>query len=105
MAPSTLREVQTTLKQDGLYSGRVDGRWGPRTEHAVMAFQQKNGLQASGQLDQPTLTALNIGGGSSSMSGSSNMSGGSMGSSGGAPMGGSSAPVGATGTGGTTTNP
>jgi hypothetical protein len=44
-----------------------------------MAFQQKNSLQPSGQLDQPTLAALNIGGGSSSMGG-------------GAPMGGAGAP-------------
>jgi uncharacterized membrane protein YgcG len=104
MAPSTLRQVQTALKQDGLYRGRVDGKWGPHTEHAVMAYQQKNGLQASGQLDQPTLASLNIGGGgSSSMSGGTmgggNMSGGSMG--GGAPMGGSSAPP-APGSSGTT---
>jgi peptidoglycan hydrolase-like protein with peptidoglycan-binding domain len=99
MAPSTLRQVQTTLKQDGLYRYRVDGRWGPHTEHAVMAFQQKNGLQASGQLDQPTLAALNVGGSSSSMSG------GSMGSSGGAPMGGSSAPPGGAPAPSGTTNP
>jgi peptidoglycan hydrolase-like protein with peptidoglycan-binding domain len=99
MAPSTLRQVQTALKQDGLYKGRVDGRWGPHTEHAVMAFQQKNSLQASGQLDQPTLAALNIGGSSSSMGG------GSMGSGAGAPMSGSSAPPGGAPAPSGTTNP
>jgi peptidoglycan hydrolase-like protein with peptidoglycan-binding domain len=98
MAPSTLRQVQTALKQQGLYKGRVDGKWGPMTEHGVMAFQQKNNLQATGQLDQATLSAMNIGGSSSSM----NMgAGGSMGSSGGAPMAGSGAPAGTSGT----TNP
>lgn len=107
MAPSTLRQVQTALKQQGLYRGRVDGRWGPQTEHGVMAYQQKNGLQASGQLDQATLSAMNIGGSSSSMNmgaggGSMGSSGGSMGSSGGAPMSGSNGAGGAAGTSGTT---
>jgi len=92
MAPSTLREVQTTLKQQGLYRGRVDGKWGPRTEHGVLAFQQKNNLQATGHLDQATLSAMNIGGSNSSMN---TGAGGSMGSSGGAPMG---APAGTSGT-------
>jgi len=105
MAPSTLREVQTTLKQQGLYRGRVDGKWGPRTEHGVMAFQHKNNLQATGQLDQATLSAMNIGGSSSSMNmgagGSMGSSGGSMGSSGGAPMSGSGAPGAPAGTSGT----
>ncbi len=100
MAPSTLRQVQTALKQDGLYHGHIDGKWGPMTEHAVMAFQQKNGLQATGKLDDPTLSALHIGGMSTSMNG---MGGGSMSSNAGAPMTGSAAPMGgAAGTSGTT---
>ena len=95
MAPSTLRQVQTALKHQGLYRGRVDGKWGPNTEHGVLAFQKKNNLQATGQLDEATLSAMNIGGASSSM----NMG---AGGGGGAPMGGSSAPGTPAGASGTT---
>ncbi len=103
MAPSTLRQVQTALKHDGLYRGHIDGKWGPMTEHAVMAFQQKNGLQATGQLDDATLSAMHIGGGmSSSMNG---MGGGSMSSNAGAPMTGSTAPAAGAAPPSGTTNP
>jgi len=60
MAPSTLREVQTALRQSGLYQGKIDGKWGPLTKRAVTAFQQQKKLPATGTLDQQTLTAMNI---------------------------------------------
>jgi peptidoglycan hydrolase-like protein with peptidoglycan-binding domain len=107
MAPSTLRQVQTTLKQDGLYRGRVDGKWGPQTQHAVMAYQRKNGLPATGHLDDATLSSLQGGGAGTSSSMNGGMSGGTMGSPPGTPpMAGSpptaGAPAGAGGTSGTT---
>jgi len=106
MAPSTLRQVQTALKQQGLYRGRVDGKWGPMTEHGVMAYQKKNNLPATGQLDQATLSAMNIGGTSSSMNMGSGTGNGGVGnmpmSNGtGAPTAGSSAPGAPAGTSGT----
>ena len=88
-SPDTLRQVQTALQQDGLYHGQVDGKWGPRTQRAVMQFQHKNGLHATGHLDQATLSAMNIGGANTSMNSA-------------APMAGSSAPGGAAGSSGTT---
>jgi N-acetylmuramoyl-L-alanine amidase len=96
MAPSTLRQVQTTLKQDGLYHGRVDGKWGPMTQRAVLAFQRKNQLPATGHLDDATLSALQGGGTGTSSSMNSGMSGGNMGSAAGTGMG----TGGAAGTGG-----
>jgi peptidoglycan hydrolase-like protein with peptidoglycan-binding domain len=78
MAPSTLRQVQTTLKHDGLYRGRIDGKWGPMTEHAVLAFQRKNQLAATGHLDDATLSALQGGGTGTSSSMNGGMSGGNM---------------------------
>jgi peptidoglycan hydrolase-like protein with peptidoglycan-binding domain len=57
----TIRDAQKTLQQDGIYHGRVDGRWGPTTQAAVRDFQQQHNMNASGQLDQDTLAALNIG--------------------------------------------
>jgi len=61
MAPSTLREVQTALRQSGLYQGQIDGKWGPQTKRAVTAFQQRKNLPVTGTLDQQTLTAMRIG--------------------------------------------
>jgi peptidoglycan hydrolase-like protein with peptidoglycan-binding domain len=63
MSPDTIRGVQQNLKQAGLYRGRVDGVWGPATEAGVRNFQQQHNLNATGQLDQDTLTAMNLGNG------------------------------------------
>jgi peptidoglycan hydrolase-like protein with peptidoglycan-binding domain len=61
LAPSMVKQVQARLKQDGYYpQGNVDGIWGSATENAVAAFQRDHNLQAHGQLDTPTLQALNI---------------------------------------------
>jgi peptidoglycan hydrolase-like protein with peptidoglycan-binding domain len=49
---------------------------GPKTSAALREFQQSQGLQASGQLDGPTLVALEVG--SSGMSSSSGASRGTM---------------------------
>lgn len=40
--------VQTTLRQAGLYDGRLDGLWGPKTEAAVRDWQSANGLKVDG---------------------------------------------------------
>ena len=36
--------LQQMLTEEGLYSGSIDGQYGPGTEAAVRAFQQQNGL-------------------------------------------------------------
>ena len=59
MSPSMVMQVQTTLQQQGFYKGNIDGLWGPATEGAVQSYQTSQGLAANGQLDQPTLAALN----------------------------------------------
>jgi peptidoglycan hydrolase-like protein with peptidoglycan-binding domain len=53
-----LRQVQEQLKTAGLYKGPIDGRMGPDTRSAIEQFQQQNGLQGTGKLDQQTLAAL-----------------------------------------------
>lgn len=77
---SMVRHVQALLKRDHLYPGRIDGIYGPQTEHGVMQFQQQDNLQATGKIDVPTLQAMNLGNlvpqGSQSSGGMGNMSGG-----------------------------
>ena len=61
MSPDMIRKVQQNLKQAGLYKARVDGVWGPQTEAAVRDYQQQHNMNASGQLDEQTLDAMNLG--------------------------------------------
>ena len=63
--PSTLSgqqitQIQEKLKQEKLYKGNADGKWGPETEQAVKEYQQKNNLPATGDADQQTLSKLGV---------------------------------------------
>lgn len=57
-----IQQVQQALDQKGGQHLRTDGILGPRTREALRDYQHKNGLQASGQLDQQTLQKLNVAG-------------------------------------------
>ena len=48
MDPATVRNVQAELQRRGYDDGPVDGRLGPRTEAAIRAFEQRNGLPVDG---------------------------------------------------------
>jgi peptidoglycan hydrolase-like protein with peptidoglycan-binding domain len=61
LTPDMVRNVQQALQQDGTYRGRVDGVWGPGTQAAVRTYQQQHNMNATGQLDQDTLAAMNLG--------------------------------------------
>lgn len=50
--------LQTELVELRYYEGRVDGDFGPETVTAVKAFQEAQGLDASGSLDPATAEAL-----------------------------------------------
>ncbi len=60
MTSGMVQQVQTSLAQQGIYRGTVDGVWGPVTQTAVQTYQQSHGLMANGQIDQPTLASLNL---------------------------------------------
>ncbi len=60
LSSGMVRHVQTALQQQGLYTGSIDGIWGPQTRSAVQNFQQAHGLRATGELSSPTLAALNV---------------------------------------------
>jgi lipoprotein-anchoring transpeptidase ErfK/SrfK len=53
-----LAAVQQRLAELRYYAGPIDGRRGPATRHAVMAFQKVNGLSVDGVLGPQTLGAL-----------------------------------------------
>lgn len=61
VAPDMVKQVQAKLRDSGYYKqGNVDGVWGTGTENAVRSFQHDHNLGSSGQLDVPTLQALNV---------------------------------------------
>lgn len=53
-----VERVQGALKGLSFYAGNVDGLNGPATEKAIRAYQEKNGLEATGKIDQPLLHRL-----------------------------------------------
>jgi peptidoglycan hydrolase-like protein with peptidoglycan-binding domain len=54
-----VRQVQEKLKSAG-HDIEVDGVWGPNTQAALREYQQKQGHQPTGELDQQTLSALGV---------------------------------------------
>jgi len=61
LSPDTIQSAQQALQQNGFYkSGKIDGKMGPKTRQAIRSFQHAKGLQASGHLNQKTLSALGV---------------------------------------------
>ena len=54
-----VRVVQRDLEAGGYPPGPVDGFYGPRTRHALVAFQAAHGLQVDGVVGPRTWAALN----------------------------------------------
>lgn len=57
---SQVRTLQRDLDRKGFKAGRADGILGPETRAALKSFQQKNGLNATGQPTSRTLAALGV---------------------------------------------
>jgi peptidoglycan hydrolase-like protein with peptidoglycan-binding domain len=53
-----IRLIQSLLKKAGFPLGEIDGKIGPKTREAVMAFQKAQGLKADGKIGHKTLSAL-----------------------------------------------
>ncbi|WP_275187552.1 peptidoglycan-binding protein [Bradyrhizobium sp. CSA112] len=60
LSPDEIRVVQRVLIQRGLLTGRADGVFSARTREALMVFQRRQGLQASGTIDTRTVAALGV---------------------------------------------
>lgn len=54
----TVNEIQTALVNAGFYTGKVDGKIGPKTKKAVGEFQKTNGLEADGKVGPKTWSVL-----------------------------------------------
>ena len=51
-------QAQTELKAAGFDPGPVDGRLGPKTREALLAYQQAHNLRQTGTLDRATRQSL-----------------------------------------------
>ncbi len=58
VSTAQLKQIQTTLRHEGLYMGRIDGVWGPATQSAVHGYQQSHDLTNTGTLNSQTLDSL-----------------------------------------------
>lgn len=65
------QQIQTALKNAGLYNGAIDGKIGPATKRAIEQFQSSNNLKVDGKVGSKTWVALEryLNGSSSSDSG------------------------------------
>lgn len=63
--PQFLAQIQQQLHSYGYYNGPVDGVYGEQTRQALTAWQQDQGLRATGTIDGQTITAMGVTGQSS----------------------------------------
>ena len=58
LTESNIRQVQQELRRKGFDPGPIDGINGPQTKEAVRSFQDRYGMNASGDISNKTLFAL-----------------------------------------------
>ena len=59
---NTVASVQQKLQDAGLYSGDIDGLWGPQTRAALRQFQHAHNLRPTGELNAATVARLGLAG-------------------------------------------
>jgi peptidoglycan hydrolase-like protein with peptidoglycan-binding domain len=59
LSPAEIRQVQLVLIERG-FSVEADGVFGPSTREALIAFQRREGLSATGRIDSRTITSLGV---------------------------------------------
>jgi peptidoglycan hydrolase-like protein with peptidoglycan-binding domain len=57
-AKKTPKNIQTALKNAGLYDGPIDGKVGPKTKKAIKEFQSSHSLVADGVVGKKTWKEL-----------------------------------------------
>lgn len=63
VTPDVVEAAQNKLNADGYNAGTADGKLGAHTRAAIRKYQQDKSLTVNGQLDESTLSHLNVGGG------------------------------------------
>ena len=58
--PNTVIKAQLVLKNDGIYSGPVDGKMSQGTREAIRSFQQSHELNVTGAIDDDTARELGL---------------------------------------------
>lgn len=58
MSGPEVRQLQEDLRSLGFFSGKVDGKFGPLTEEAVVTFQTRHGLERDGVAGPVTQSAI-----------------------------------------------
>jgi len=61
-SPLSVKQLQSSLKKQGHYSGEVDGIIGPKTTNAIKNYQISHGLPVTGYQDSDTIRSLMEGG-------------------------------------------
>ena len=56
----SVRQVQQKLAAEGYYKIPVDGIWGPRSQDALLQFQENRNLPANGRLTPETVSAMGL---------------------------------------------
>jgi peptidoglycan hydrolase-like protein with peptidoglycan-binding domain len=56
-----IKTAQQSLRDKGLYQGRVDGLLGPHTRASIRQYQNSEGLPVTGRLDVETAGKLGLG--------------------------------------------
>jgi peptidoglycan hydrolase-like protein with peptidoglycan-binding domain len=59
VSPVHVAHIQHLLQTQGMYSGRIDGSWGPATARAADKFRREHGLEVSAGMDIELLRTLN----------------------------------------------
>jgi len=60
LSATEIREVQQVLIDRGFLTGQVDGVFNDRTRQALISFQRREGIQASGSIDSRTVSSLGL---------------------------------------------
>src|SRR5712672_2785361 len=60
LSVTEIREVQQVLIDRGFLTGQVDGVFNDRTRQALISFQRREGIQASGSIDSRTVSSLGL---------------------------------------------
>jgi hypothetical protein len=60
LSPADIREIQQVLVEKGFYHGSVDGRLTPQFHDALITFQRREGIEATGRIDERTSASLGV---------------------------------------------